>query len=352
VRVDQCLPVFAPRDAIGMHVQQVRKALHAAGWVSDTYAEVFDRELSGQARPWQEAPRGADPGRVWLYHASTYAPMAEEIVTRAASGEQVVVYYHNITPAAYFQRWLPAAAADMVTAREALARLALHARLAIGASAYNTAELAGLGFAPTATSPLLVDLAKFAGVRRGPARRSGSAWLFVGRVAPNKCQHDVIAAFAVYRRLFDPDARLTLVGGATAPLYERALRRLAEELDVPVTLVGGLSDADLIRHFADADVLVCLSEHEGFCVPLVEAMAAGVPVVAYAAAAIPETVAGAGVLVEDKDPLVVARAVADLLADEGRVEELVAAGRRRAASLDLSRSAASLVSLLRAHLGT
>src|SRR6202035_4161537 len=121
-----------------------------------------------------------------------------------------------------------------------------------------------------------------------------------------KCQHDVIGAFAVYRRLFDPEATLTLVGGSAAPRYEQALRALAGELELDgaVRCAGTVPRSHLTALYRTADVLVCLSEHEGFCVPLIEAMALGVPVVAYAAAAIPDTVGDAAVLLDDKDPLV------------------------------------------------
>ena len=133
----------------------------------------------------------------------------------------------------------------------------------------------------------------------------------MGRVAPNKCQHDVVGAFAVYRRVFDPQAHLTLVGGGTSPNYLAAVHRLIGELDLgdSVEILSGVGDAELLAHWAVADVFVCMSEHEGFCVPILEAMELGVPVVAYGAAAVPETLGGAGIVLDDKDPLEVAKAV-------------------------------------------
>jgi len=162
----------------------------------------------------------------------------------------------------------------------------------------------------------------------------------VGRIAPNKCQHDIVAAFAVYRKLFDPCATLTLVGGATSPRYLRALEELASELDVAeaLELRDTISFPQLLAYFHAADVFVCLSEHEGFCVPILEAMELGIPVVAFSAAAVTDTVADAGILLDNKDPLIVACTVDDLLTAGAARDALIEAGRSRAAtfSLDLT----------------
>jgi glycosyltransferase involved in cell wall biosynthesis len=360
VRIDQYLPVFAPHDAIGAHVLLVRRVLHDAGWDSDIYAEVVDASLAGEARPWLEGPARSDPDRLVLYHASTHAPLASWLVDRARRGQRLLVDYHNITPADYFRRWLPAAAQEMVLAREELAQLAPLAELGLADSEFNRVELADLGCPSTIACPLLVDLAGYreppdpevlAHLRRRH-ERGGASWLFVGRLAPNKCQHDIVAAFAVYRRLADPAARLTLIGGATAPRYRSALERMIEELGLEgsVELHAGLPHESLLAHFLTADVMVCLSEHEGFCVPLLEAMELGLPIVAYPAAAVPETVGDAAVLVPDKDPLAVATAVADLLGDRASCQRLVDAGRRRARRWDLTASAGRWVETLAAHL--
>jgi glycosyltransferase involved in cell wall biosynthesis len=154
-----------------------------------------------------------------------------------------------------------------------------------------------------------------------------------------------VAAFAVYRRVFEPDARLTLVGGATSPSYRHALDRLVHELGVAgnVDVIGTVSSGQLLAHWAVADVFVCLSEHEGFCVPVLEAMELGVPVVAYAATAVPETVGDAGLLLDDKDPLAVAMAV-DQACRPGRARDrLIEAGQKRAADFSLANTSKQLL---------
>ncbi len=171
-------------------------------------------------------------------------------------------------------------------------------------------------------------------------------------MAPNKCQHDVVGAFAVYRRVFDPSARLTLVGGGTSVQYLRALERLVDELELgeSVEILNGVRDVELLAYWAVADVFVCLSEHEGFCVPMLEAMELGVPVVAYAAAAVPETLGGTGVLVEDKDPLTVAMAVDEVCRPGAWRDALVSGGKERAATFSLENTSKQLLSGIEAYL--
>ncbi len=184
------------------------------------------------------------------------------------------------------------------------------------------------------------------------ARRAGSHWLFVGRLAPNKSQHDVIAAFAAYRTLYDPGARLTLIGSEAAASYSDALYGLVDDLGLAgaVTFAGSVSDAELAAYYDDADAFVCLSRHEGFCVPVLEAMRHDVPVVALAAAAVPDTVGDGAVLLDDASPHHVAATVHELLSDDSFRSGLVAAGRSVVASHALDEASSAFVELIRRHL--
>jgi glycosyltransferase involved in cell wall biosynthesis len=353
VRVDQFVPGFVRHDAIGNHVVQVRRAFREAGFQSDIWGEVIDPRLVHEARSFTRCPPEPDPDRLILYHASTDSSMAKWLQEAAAAGQAVAIDYHNVTPAKYFARWEPPAARSMRLARQQLESLVGTPGLAVADSSYNEDELVQLGFQETAVCPLLVDLERY---HADPDRRTlarlrrrreagGRSWLFVGRISPNKCQHDVIAAFALYLRLFDPDAHLTLVGGPTSPRYLRALETMIDELGLTtrVEIRAGLADPSLLAHFVTADVFVCLSEHEGFCVPILEAMELGLPVVAYSAAAVTETVGEAGVLLANKDPLAVACAVGDLLGDPARRAALASAGRVRAGEHSLERTSKTMV---------
>ena len=356
--VHQLLPVFAGGDAIGNHVLRLRQVLRDAGYESEIFVEEAHAAVRRQARPYRELR--TRPSDRLLYHLSTGSPMAAFL---AEQERPVLVYYHNITPASFFARWEPVAAANVGRAREELRKLASVTRLAMANSEYSARELRDEGYAETAVVPVLVDFADY-GAEPDPAttarlaraaERGGSRWLFVGRLAPNKCQHDVIGAFAAYRALFDPAARLCLVGGQTSAHYRRALVQLADELGVggAVELTDVVTFPELLAQYRAADVFVSLSEHEGFCVPLLEAMHFGVPVVARGTTAVPETVGDAGLVLPEggagKDPVVVATAVRRVLTDTGLRARLVAAGRERVARYSLAETTRRFLDVLAAH---
>ena len=355
MRVDQYVTGFAPRDAIGNHTLQVRRALRRAGYESDIWAEVAHPPLDRESRPYLEDTLGGGD-RALLYQCSTHSAMAPWLASRADQGERLWLQYHNVTPARYFERWDRPAARAIEGARQELAMLATRTERGLAVSAYNEKDLQAAGFPATAVCPLLVDLAEY---HREPDRRlfdrlrrrrdrGGDQWLFVGRFVANKCQHDLIGAFAAYRCLFDPAARLTPVGTGTQPRYRWALERLVHQLGLgrSVDFCSQLGDAQLLAHWAVADVFVCLSEHEGFCVPVLEAMELGVPVVAYAATAVPETLGDAGILVTDKAPATVAEAVAEACQPGHRRQELIERGRQRAAGFTLEQTSARLLEVV------
>ena len=308
-----------------------------------------------RAAPYTEFDPMAHGPEPWiLFHLSTGSRMTEWLLdTSIPFG----VYCHNITPPEFFERWAPGAADNLTRARAEMKRLASRSRFALANSEFTRLDLEAAGYSNTGVAPVLVDFGNFESPPNGRMlarlkRETGDAgrrWLFVGRVAPNKCQHDIISAFAVYRERFNPDARLTLVGGRTADVYYRTLELAIGEL--------GLSDAaELTDHIAQdetmaclraADVYVHLSEHEGFGVTVLEAMHAGVPVVAFAAGAVPATAGDGALLLDDKDPLVVATAVNRVLTDDGLRAELLAAGHERVKEFDATRTAPLLVDAIR-----
>ena len=345
--VHQFLSTFAGRDAIGMHTLRLRKLLRDAGFESDIYALDTHDDVRAQAldpRTFRDRVRGrVDP---WiLYHFSIGSPLFD-----FARGLDVplALDYHNITDAKYFWRWEPRAATTMMEGRRQLALAAPAVRFALADSEFNERELIELHCPRTAVAPILIDFADYDRppdpallARRNRARaEGGSDWLTVGRVAPNKCQHDVLLAFAVYRRIHDRRARLTFVGGQSAGLYWRALHQLAEDLDVAdaVTFADTVSHEELRAYYRTSDVFVLLSEHEGFNVPVLEAMHCGVPVVAYASTAVPGTVGDGGLLLTDKDPVVVATAVERLRSDESLRRVLVTAGHERVDHFSIART--------------
>ena len=346
--VHQFVPTFAGRDAIGRHTILARRLLREAGFASEIFVSEARREVARLATPYQRF-RGGAPGQpVWLlYQCSTGSPVATFCAERP---EPLVLDYHNITPAALFEAWEPAVGTELAAGRRQVAELAPVTSFALADSEYNRAELESFGYERTVVAPILLDLDEFEGepdrvaaerLAGDKAARHGADWLFVGRLSPNKAQHDVVKAFTAYVRTHDPRARLHLVGGSSSHRYETALRDFVEEAGIGhrVNFALSVPAAELRAHYRNADVFVCLSDHEGLCVPLLEAMHYGVPIVAYAASAVPETLDGAGLLLDTKEPLVVAAAAHRLLSDDGLRQRVVAAGHRRVGDFALDRTA-------------
>ena len=362
----QVVPSLAARDAIGGHVLRIDDALRAAGVDTAIYAGHIEPHLAGRARPHTDLSRVLPRrDRYLLYHSSIGSPVGEFVLDRP---EPKLLDYHNLTPPEYFAAWRPEVFVELTAGRRQLARFAKVTSLALADSAFNAGELVGLGFGRVCVVPILLDMGDDSGATGGSGARSrpvgvgddrgagrrpgrggvGARWLFVGRVAPNKAQHDVVKAFAWYRRVFDAEASLTLVGGVSAGSYWSALERFVDGLGLSgvVRLAGSVSDVELEGLYRSADVFVCLSEHEGFCVPLLEAMAHGVPVVALGAAAVPETLGDAGLVLGSKRPGLVAEAVGRVMRDAGLRARLVGAGRRRVEHFSLARTRRTLLDAL------
>lgn len=338
--VHQFIPSFVPRDAIGSHALQVRSVLQELGLRSEFYVADAAPELASLAHPY-DGYRGR-PGDWILYQASTGSKVGDWLLARP---EPKIVNYHNVTPAATFERWEPRLADEVAEGRRQVAKLASVTSHAIAVSRYNADELVDMGYRSTSVVPLLLDLDSFERDVDRPTldwlersrSRGGANILFVGRIVPNKAQHDLVKALYAYRRAYDPAARLHLVGGVSSGAYVDALKRFVGRLGLreAIDLAGSVTNAELAAYYKGADVFVCLSDHEGFCVPLLEAMHNGIPIVAYGSSAIPETVADAAVVLPDKRPSTVAAAVERVLSDAGLRERLVAAGRRRLADFAL-----------------
>lgn len=332
-RVFQLVPFLDSGDAIGDHARHLAKALGPshAGFIVDRAAP--DAAAGVSAVSYRDAKVG--PGDLLVYHAAHGSPMVEWLGRTEA---ELVVDYHGITPPGYVRAYDPGLAMALSRATIELESLSGRARLAIAHSEFTRGELEGLGFPVTATLPLLVDPARLQApgnpaleARLGGGNR-GHDLLFVSRMAPSKRIEDLMKVFAIYRRAWRPQARLFVVGRPDTGTYHQALRRFADRLGIEgIHLCGKVPDAELAAHYRCADAFVSMSEHEGFGLPWVEAMAFDVPVVAFAAGALPETVGGAGILMRHKDYEDMAAAIDLVLSDGALRSELVAAGRARVA---------------------
>ncbi len=319
---------------MGFHTLAVDQMLRGLGADSTIYTAHLNAETEDLARHYRHHARDPNPDLV-IYQVSIGSPMVDYLLGRP---EPLMLNYHNMTPPEFFYGWEPTLGAELAFGRRQLAGLCRRAVVAVADSDFNARELIELECRRVEVVPVLTDDALFpvAGSQPSPADRNDSALtvLFVGRLAPNKCQHDLLAAMAVLRQQI-PTAELVLVGSPTSARYEKALREFAVDLGIAdaVSFEGSVTVPELMSWYRRADVFVCLSEHEGFCVPILEAMAWGVPVVAFDAAAVPKTVAGAGLVLNDKSPAVVAAAVERIISDDPLRERLVKLGSDRASEL-------------------
>ncbi|MGY6500666.1 MAG: glycosyltransferase [Acidimicrobiales bacterium] len=332
-RVDQFLPVFIERDAVGSHVVEVAGVLAEMGLETTAYAGLVSPEVLVAAERFDRwRPRA---GSVCLYHLATGSPIADHLVS---CGLPLVIDYHNITPPEWFRPWDPELAVQASWGRSQLARLAPRAVFGIADSTVNAEELHAAGCRDVVVSPVILDPARTSDPDIPAPDSRSSDWLFVGRLAPNKGQVHLVRALAALGRLGDHETRLHLVGGPSPAAYADAVRAVARELGVEdrVVVHGSLDDGRLTELYRSAGVFVCASGHEGFGVPLVEAMAHGLPVVAVRSTAVPETVGNAALLVDEADPLQLALAARRATLDAPLRDALVVRGTRRAAELGRS----------------
>ena len=344
--VHQLLPVFSYGDAIGGAVLETRGMLRRLGFRSTIYADLIDRRLGREARPADQLAGALGREDVLVYHLSIGSPVARLV---EASPARRVLVYHNLTPPEFYRGTSPRVVYWLERGERELRRLAPLADLVVGDSTYNLEAPLAAGARRHTVIPPPVDLTRLAPRPATPG--SPPVVLFVGRIAPNKRQEELIRVIAATRATTLPEARLVLAGGADdTGGYLAGLRSLAERLGVAgaVEIRGQrLSDAELGDHYAAASVFACASDHEGFCIPLLEAMAFSVPVVARAAGAVPETLGGAGVLVGSHDPLVWAELLGRAAGDRRLRAELAAAGRARLADFSVDAITARLAEALR-----
>jgi glycosyltransferase involved in cell wall biosynthesis len=332
MHVNQWVPAAHKGDAIGDSARRVRGLLRSMGHDSEIFALTIDEDLRHDIRPFSDP--ASKRGDVTIFHFALPSPMSQAF---ASLSHGRVLQYHNVTPAHFFAPYAPPLFRLASIARRELAGLAPASDLALGDSEYNRHELEELGFARTGVLPIAVDTDRLTNAPRQPALEEilddGLVnFLFVGRIAPNKKIEDHIRLAEQYKRYVDAHYRFIFVGRYdVVPQYYATIRALLSDykmLEDRFIFTGPVPDAELAAYYRASSVYISLSEHEGFCVPLVEAMAMDVPVLAYGAAAVPDTLGGAGVQFAPKD-LEYAAELLGMLAFEDTPREEVLAGQRR-----------------------
>ena len=327
-RVDQVLEGFDDGDAISDYARCIRQRLQDAGFQSNLYAVNLAPGVEDARRLEARSLSSTD---AIIYHHSIGSKAAETAL--GSKGKKAMVY-HNITPAHFFAPYAPDVAHQLENGRRQLQSMIGRFDILVADSDYNGRELTDFCARAVRTIPVVNDFHRF---DCSPNERvlnlaRGTTWLFVGRVMPNKGIRQLIEAFEIFLTL-DDDAHLVIVGKFDpGDRYYNELRSVLKErrIDPYVTFTGFADEPMMVASYRSADVFVSLSEHEGFCVPLVEAMFFDVPIVAKGTTAVPGTLAGAGLVLEpDADAYAVAAAVHEVCTNALLREQIIAAQRDR-----------------------
>jgi L-malate glycosyltransferase len=318
VKVHQVLATLGYGDAIGHEVLGIQRVLRAAGYESEIFVETADPRLEELTIDYREMVGTIQPDDVLIHHFSIGSRASR---TAYALPGRMILVYHNITPPEYFVGVHRDLVKLCYRGRRELTAYIGRSDLALGDSSYNREELDALGFPRTGVLPVVPDFAHLQGApNRMLAADFDDEWtnvMFVGRVIPNKKFETIIRAFHVYRTRHNPRSRLLLVGSYSGfERYLAMLQALIARLGTPdVHFLGHVANEELAALYGVADLFLCASAHEGFCVPIIEAFHTRVPVLAYASTAVPATMDGGGVLYDTTDPFEIARLMEAVLDD-------------------------------------
>jgi len=323
--VHQILATLGYGDAIGNEVLGINRALRAAGYASEIIVETADPRLEHLTVDYRDMVDEVGADDLLIHHFSLGSRASR---TAFALPARMALIYHNITPPEYFLGIHDQLVRQCYHGRRELTAYRTRCQIALGDSEFNRRELEAAGFDPTGVLHVVPD---FSHLDVTPDSRVLDAYddewtniLFVGRLIPNKRPDDVIRLFHAYKTTCNPKARLILAGSYGG--FERYLAQLHAFIAAlgvrDVHVLGQVSNEALSALYDTADLFLCASEHEGFCVPLIEAFYKRVPVLAYAATAVPATMDGGGVLYTDKDPARVA-ALMQSIADDASMADRV-----------------------------
>jgi len=338
-RIIQVLPTMSYGDAVSNNALQIREMCKLKGWKTAIYAKNIDPRVKHIDKV-RKLIDDVTPQDLIIYHMSTGSEVTDLVV--ALNNAHKVMIYHNITPPEYFAQYNQKLVKLVSQGREQLKGISSAFQLALGDSQFNQAELEALGFEHTGVLPLWLYGEKYSGTPDQTVinqyKDGSKTIIFVGRIAPNKKQEDIIKAFYYYKKYYNPSARLILVGSWNGmERYYHDLQRYVGLLELEdVVFTGHISDHELLAYYRVADLFLSMSEHEGFCVPLLECMHFEVPILAYAAAAIPDTLGKAGLLFTEKDYPAIAALMDVLDQQPALVKQLIESETERLKDFDES----------------
>lgn len=326
MEINQIYPSISYGDAVSNDIIELRGIIRDLGYSSEIYAKEIDPKcLKHYIKPLSDYKGSAD--NITLYHFALPGLDVTDFVKRLP--DKKILVYHNITPTEFFIKYDPYMGYLCSKGRDELRSLVNYFNLALGVSEYNRCEVKKLGFKKTETLPIIVDISKYANYDSNLAynlsKDNTINFLFVGRIAPNKRQEDVIKTFYYYNKYINCNSRLYLVGSKQVKKYVFKLEDMImrHNLSDKVIITGHVTDEELASFYKFSHIFLSMSEHEGFCVPLIEAMSFGLPVIAFASTAIPYTLENAGILLHRKDYARIAELINIIIIDPTLQDKIV-----------------------------
>ncbi len=349
MNIHQLLTFYSYGDAIGNEAYEIKRYLTEKGHNSQIFAFRYHPKYADQVIHYDQYHRFSSPQDIVIFHFSIGSPVTQKFLSIP---HKKVIIYHNITPHQYFLDYQPVLAIDCYKGREELKQLVGNVALALGDSQYNESELKAVGFSPTGVLPLVMNFDKFnkepLPVFKELFLDGKTNILYVGRIIPNKKIEDIIKAFHIYQSCFNPNSRLLLVGEFRA--FERylvVLRDLVNRLNVKnVHFTGHTPEDELISYFKIAHLYLHMSEHEGFCAPIPESFYLNIPVIAFDACAVKETMNGGGILVHQKDFVHIAALIARILEDPSLKSKILESQQKALQKYTLNRTGSILMEYL------
>ncbi len=335
MRIDQWVPALHRGDAIGDEARHLRDFFRRQGYKADIYCLDRDEGLEEESRLFREFQPG-EPQDIVILHFALPSPLTYEFIRLRC---RRVIIHHNVTAPEFFLGFSEEMARIAALGRQELRRIAPFVHLGLADSEFNRQELDGFGFKRTAVFPLFIDFDRYTKPVNqflfNLYRDERTNLLFVGRVVPNKKIEDLIKVTFYYKKYISPLVRLIVVGKKNSlPKYYESLGRLVDDFYLQpeeVVFAGHLPDEEMFALYRAADVFVSLSEHEGFCLPLIESLIFEVPVVAYAAGAVRTTLDGAGILLQRKRVAEIAELLAIISHDSSLRSKIIQGQRERLA---------------------
>ena len=348
------LPTISYGDAISNDTIAIRDMLVKEGIETHIYADGIDDRLPKDTASYPDKYKD-DKDTIIIYHLSMGSELNKIVQAYKA---RIFIVYHNVTPPEFFRPYSAFMARLCSEGLKQVEQMAASPELCIADSGFNKNDLISMGYkCPIEVVPILI---KFDDYKKKYNKKlvdqySGDGYvnvLFTGRIAPNKKQEDVIRAFCYYHNFINPKSRLFIVGSYNwQDTYCKKVKKYVEELETDsIYLTGHIPFEDILAYYKLADIFLCLSEHEGFCVPLVEAMFFDIPIIAYDSSAVGETLGGGGLLLKDKDPKVVAEAINIVATDENLRQTMKEKGRERLKDFDNEEVKKRLMDVLRKYI--